>query len=390
MMELFWLLLPIAAVSGWWVAKREYASREGNCTTNSAKYVKGLNYLLDDNPDKAIEIFVRMAEVDKDTAETHLALGNLFRHRGEVARAIPIHRNLIASETLTSQQRNRAVLELGEDYMRAGLFDRAEILFKELVGQPEYTAMALARLVDIYEQEKDWKQAIVHCDRLENITGQSKRLETAHYCCELAEEALRRNDHSKAQELLQRALIRDPNGARASIMRGRMAMNDGNYATAIVAFQAVEHQNRSYFSEIITPLSQCYAALGRQAELIEYLRDVQRRDHTGRITDALAELLLEHQGEEAALQFLETELQAYPTFLGMRRLVELKLTHCQGSDYSDLSTLYRISKHMLNGSARYKCDSCGFIGKFLHWCCPSCKKWSGVKPIPDLVIKNNA
>lgn len=389
MMELLWLLLPVAAASGWWVAKREYNSQQETRITGSADYVKGLNYLLDDKPDKAIEVFFRMVEVDRDTAETHLALGNLFRRRGEVDRAIPIHRNLIARDTLTSQQRNRAVLELGEDYMRAGLFDRAEMLFRELVDRPEYTAIALARLVDIYEQEKDWQQSIVHCDRLEKMTGQSKRVETAHHCCELAEEALRHNDTGRAQELLQQALIRDPNCARASVLRGRIAMGDGNYAAAIVAFQAVEHQNRSYFTEVITPLGQCYTALGRQLELIAYLRDVQGRDHSGRVTDALAGLLLEQEGEEVALRFLENELQSYPTLFGMRRLVEIKLARNQNNAHCDLETLYRITKHMFDGAARYKCDNCGFIGKFLHWCCPSCKKWSTVKPFPDLVIRNN-
>jgi lipopolysaccharide biosynthesis regulator YciM len=388
MLDLLWFLLPVAAASGWWAAKRDYTGSE-QARTSSAEYVKGLNYLLDDKPDQAIEVFVRMVEVDRDTAETHLALGNLFRRRGEVDRAIPIHRNLIARTALTSEQRSRAMLELGEDYMRAGLFDRAETLFRELVEQPEHMAVALARLVDIYEQEKDWRQAIAHCDRLEKMTSQSRKVETAHYCCELAEEALRRNESGEAQELLRQALVRDPNCARASMLRGRMAMTDSNYAAAIVAFQAVEHQSRSYFSEIIPPLGQCHGALGRQAELIEYLRDVQGRDHTGRVTDALAELLLQQEGEEVVMLFLETELQNYPTLLGMRRLVELKLARSQGANHSDLDTLYRISRHLLDGTARYKCDNCGFVGKFLHWRCPSCKKWSSVKPIPDLVIRNN-
>jgi lipopolysaccharide biosynthesis regulator YciM len=389
MMELLWFLLPVAAASGWWVAKREYCNRKEPRTSSHAHCVKGLNYLLDEKPDKATEIFARTDEVDRDTAETHLALGTLFRRRGEMHRAIPIHRSLIARQTLTSQQRNRAVLELAEDYLRAGLFDRAEMLFRELLEQPEHTAFALVRLVEIYEQEKDWRQAIGYCDRLEKITGQTRRIETAHYCCELAEESLRHDAGEEAQGLLRQALIRDPNCARASILRGRIAISDGNYAAAIVAFQAVEHQNRSYFSEIITPLSQCYSALGRQTEFVEYLKDVQGRDHSGRITDALAEVLLQYEGEASALRFLETELQNYPSILGMRRLVELKLVRSQGAERSDLNTLYQISKHMLDGAARYKCDNCGFVGKFLHWCCPSCKKWNSVKPILDLVIKNH-
>lgn len=153
MMELLWLLLPVAAASGWWVARHDRA-RRSDVAVRSAEYFKGLNYLIDDKPDQAIEVFTRMADVDQDTAETHLALGNLFRRRGEVDRAIHIHGSLIARTNLTDDQRRRAMLELGEDYLRAGLFDRAEALFQELVDQPDHMEVALSRLIHILQQEK--------------------------------------------------------------------------------------------------------------------------------------------------------------------------------------------------------------------------------------------
>jgi lipopolysaccharide biosynthesis regulator YciM len=387
MIELLWLLLlPVAAASGWWAAQRRDVGRAGSATHN-AEYFKGLNYLIDDKPDQAIEVFTRMADVDRDTAEIHLALGNLFRRRGEVDRAIHVHGSLMARANLTADQRCRAMLELGEDYLRAGLFDRAEALLRDLMDQPAHTETALSRLVYIFQQEKDWRQAITYCDRLEHIAGESQRRQTAHFCCELAEEAIQRQEETEGRAWLSDALARDPNCTRASLLLGRLAMRAGNHQAAIVAFQAVERQDWGYLSEVIGPLGQCYGALGRLDEWIAYLREIQERDHGGRITDALAEWLLRQEGEDAALQFLECELRNYPTLLGLRRLVEIKLERGEGAKHTDLQALHCISTQMLNSAARYRCDHCGFVAKSLHWCCPSCQQWNTSKPMPDLVMK---
>ena len=385
MMELLWLLLPVAAASGWWAAKQELIARRHRCD-NRIDYVKGLNYLLDDKHDQAVEVFVRMSEVDQSAAETHLALGNLFRRRGEVDRAISIHRNLFAKAGLSFEQRGRAMLELGEDYMRAGLFDRAESLFKEIIGQYGHTAVALARLVNIYEQEKDWRQAISYSDRLEQLTDQCRKVEVAQYYCELAEEAQSTGDKEAGRKYLQQALERDPDCVRASILQGHMSMQEGDYEGAIIAFCAVGRQNQSFFPEVIIPLNQCCIALGQENRLIECLRKIQEKDHSGRITVSLVELLRRHQGEDAALAFLEAELRHYPTVLGMRTLIDLKLGQLNSANHSDLEALYRIGQHLLSGTACCKCDSCGFIGKSLHWRCPSCKRWSSVKPLSDLIV----
>jgi lipopolysaccharide biosynthesis regulator YciM len=385
MLELLWLLLPVAAASGWWAAKREGSGRERTHSGNNEGF-KGLNYLLDERPDQLIDAFVRAVDVDRDTADTHLALGSLFRRRGEVDRAISIHSNLIARDSLSTEQRSRAVLELGEDYMRAGLFDRAEALFRQLVGQPDHTTVALARLVGIYEQEKDWREAIEHCDRLEHLTGQSRKVETAQFCCELAEQAWQQRDARAARTFLRQALSRDPQCVRASMLQGDIALAEGDYSAAVTAFQTIERQNRCYLTEIIPQLEQCYAALGRPWAVLDYLRGVHAHDHSGRLTDLLATLLLRQQGEAAARCFLEDELRNYPTLLGLRRLVELKLALSEGTN-SDLHALYRISQHMLDDTARYQCDKCGFIGKSLHWCCPGCKSWGSIKSLPDMVFK---
>ncbi|PIE83605.1 MAG: lipopolysaccharide assembly protein LapB [Candidatus Contendobacter odensis] len=389
MMELLWLLLPVAAASGWWIARRGQVACN-NASVRSTEYLKGLNYLIDDKPDEAIEIFTRMADVDQDTVEMHLILGNLFRRRGEVDRAIHIHSSLIKRNHLTVKQRHQAMLELGEDYLRAGLLDRAEVLFLELMDQSKHTEVALSRLVYIFQQEKDWQQAIMYCDRLEQISGISRRREIAHYRCELAEESIQQQEPANARKWLQEALVRDPCCVRASMLLGYLFMDMGHYQEAIAAFQAVEQQDLDYFPEVINALSQCYSLLGNLDEWIAYLRKVHERDHGGRFTDALAEWLLKQEGEEAALDFLERELNNYPTLLGLRRLVEIKLEQSKGAEYADLRTLHCISTQMLNSTARYRCDNCGFVTRSLLWCCPSCLRWNTIKPLPDLVMKTGA
>jgi lipopolysaccharide biosynthesis regulator YciM len=387
MMELLWLLLPVAAASGWWAAKRE-PTPEREAHSGGTEYFQGLNYLLNDKPDKAIEVLSRLADVDRDTAETQMTLGSLFRRRGEVDRAIHIHSNLITKMALTHKQRNHAVLELGEDYLRAGLFDRAESLFRELVQQTDHTAVALERLVAIYEREKEWQQAIVHCERLEHMTGRSMKEQIANYYCELAAAAGTRK--AEARAFLAQALARDPHCPRAYIMLGMSAMEEANYEAAITAFQSIEQKACDYFAEVVDSLTECYLALDRREELIDYLDRIQARDHTGRATDALAKILLRKQGEKASLEFLEAGLRRHPTLLGLRRYVELKLSRNEGINHLDLEALFRISKQLLSDAAFYQCESCGLVFNSLHWRCPSCNSWNSIKLLPDLVYRGKA
>ena len=179
---LFWLLLPLAAGASWWAARRGIARVSGAQVDRlRSTYFRGLNYLLNEQPDKAIEVFLQIAEVDSNTIETHLALGNLFRRRGEVDRAIRVHQNLVARPTLNAEQKTSALLELGEDYMRAGLLDRAETLFTDLVGIDARAPSALRHLISIYQQERDWHKAIDHARRLEQATGESQGRMIAQY-----------------------------------------------------------------------------------------------------------------------------------------------------------------------------------------------------------------
>lgn len=389
-LSLFWLLLPVAAASGWWLARRSQQRRYSNQPTR-VDYFRGLSYLLDDKPDQALEVFAQMAEHDQGTVDTQLMLGHLFRRRGEVERAIHIHHNLTTRSHLTASQRQRAVLELAEDYMRAGLFDRAEALYRGLIERPtrgSHNAVALNRIIKIYEQEKDWRQAIVHCDLLERLTGQVRKVEAAHYCCELASEALQQQRPDAALTYLNEALQRDAGCARANLLQARLAMSRSDYNHAIRVLTAVERQKPVYLSEVLDPLSRCYAELAQPRQYSDWLRAAQTRHPYSWLTTSLARHIAETEGTGRALEFLAEQLQRQPSFASLRALLELKL-HQAGPDKDHLETLCQTSKQLLDSAVRYRCDQCGFTVKTLNWQCPSCKNWETIVPLPDLACRSD-
>jgi len=387
MLELLWLLLPVAALSGWFIGRRERGGGgDGSAADISSGYFQGLNYLLNEEPDKAIEVFTRMVEVDSDTVETHLALGNLFRRRGEVDRAIRIHQNLIARPSLNSGQRGYALLELGEDYMRAGLFDRAESLFNEAVDLDVHAETALEHLLDIYQQEKEWAQAVEAGTRLQSRTGRAMHGVIAQFTCERAEEALARENAAEARQFVRRALQSDPNCVRASILLGDLEKRQGNFRAALKAYQRIKHQDVEYIPEVLGRLLECHRELDQLPALIRYLRRVVREYDAVSITVTLAELIRERDGHRAALDFMADQLRRRPSIRGLKRLIELNINEDDPDSrrQRDLRVLLELFEALLRERPAYLCRSCGFAGKSLHWQCPSCKAWATIKPVKGL------
>lgn len=382
MFEFLWLLLPVAAASGWYAAKRSvFRAQEQKCSDLSSEYFEGLNYLLNEQPDKAIEVFIRMVEVDKDTVETHLALGSLFRRRGEVDRAIRIHQNLIARPTLTREQKNQALLELGEDYMKAGLFDRAENLLLELVELKSHTPIALQHLIDIYQQEKDWDKAIRMSRMYESATGQSLHKVIAQYYCEMAQTAIDEQNESQANSLIKQAFSQDRDCVRASILLGQLEQCNGNYNGAVKAYKHILDQDVEYLPEVIDEIQECYRKLNDDQQMQKFLDDILTR-YNG-ITPMLvkAEQLLAQQGEQQAMTFMANQLQKRPSVRGLQWLVEQNLERTEGRARENLTILRDLIHLLLKDKPIYECNLCGFTGKTLHWQCPSCKQWNTVKPI---------
>ena len=384
MIELLWLLLPLAAASGWWAARRSDSRKASTAASYSPAYFRGLNYLLNEQPDKAIDIFVKMIEVDSETVETHLALGNLFRRRGEVDRAIRIHQNLIARPTLDRDQRALALLELGQDYMRAGLFDRAESLFKELTEMRLHESQAYANLRIIYQQEKDWNGCLSVAKKLERITGEPLRTERAHYCCELAQEACDRKSFDEAKDLLRTAHSIDKRCVRATILTGRLAEQSGDFTSAIRAYRQVEEQDADYLSEVLPSLVECFRREGSRDELTAYLKRLLENRPGSTAMLALAEIMEADEGSGAALDFVTRSLPHHPNLEGIDRLIALNLKRTDDESTATLKILQQVISTLIESRHSYHCERCGFSSKALYWQCPSCQSWSSIKQGQDL------
>jgi lipopolysaccharide biosynthesis regulator YciM len=379
---LFWLLLPVAVAFGWFAATQRQG-KSGRCADSmlGSEYIKGLNYLLNEQQDKAIDVFMRMLEVNSDTVETHLALGNLFRKRGEADRAIRIHQNLVARTNLSNEQRYDALLELAQDYMKAGLFDRAEGLFRELIDANVHVSNALPLLLDIYQQEKDWASAVTIAIQIGFVGGQPTRAIIAQFYCELAENARARGNIDEALQLLDKAGEYNPHCARASLIRGNIAHQQGDHGSALSAYEQVVERDIELLPEILDEIRDCHVALDSMQLLIPFLHKAINQ-YTG-ITPvlALAEIISREKGDQEAAEFIAGELAKRPSVRGLSRFIDLSLSGTVGNAHDNLLILKSIIDQLLENKPVYKCSNCGFNGKSLHWQCPGCKQWNSIRPI---------
>ena len=380
--NLLWLLLPLAAASGWLGARLDQKRRaKRNSFDLPSAYFRGLNFLLNEQPDKAIEVFTQVLEVNSETVETHLALGNLFRRRGEVERAIRIHQNLIARPTLDKEQRSRALLELGQDYLKAGLFDRAENLFLELAEIRLHSEQALQLLLRIYQQEREWDKAISSARKLARLTGRNMDKVIAHFYCELSEAALAKQDYGPARAYAKDALGNDRDCVRASMLIGDIEAANGRYREAIRAWKQVEDQDAHFLGEVADRIADGYRRLGDEHGLYEFFRSALKRHQLIGVILTFADIIKSREGIEAAEKFIVDSLRRRPSVHGLHRLIELNLVEAKGSSKDDLMLLRNIIEELREQHQGYACQKCGFRGKSLHWLCPSCSSWSTIKPV---------
>ncbi|HEB54803.1 MAG TPA: lipopolysaccharide assembly protein LapB [Gammaproteobacteria bacterium] len=380
--EALLLLLPVAAFSGWLVGRRGRAVKtERGGADIPSDYLKGMNYLLNEQPDKAIETFIQMLDVDSNTVETHLALGGLFRRRGEVDRAIRIHQNLIARPTLNKDERTQALFELGQDYMRAGLLDRAETLLSELVDSDQRHRSALKLLLDIYQQEKEWQNAIQVAKKYELRTGENLSTSIAQFYCELAEQVRAQGEPLRALKLLKKALAEERSCVRASLLEADIEIAAGDAKSALRAAQRVEQQDADFIPEALPLIKRSYQELGRLNEYNRYLQRLLADHSCIAVVLELALLIYDAQGGEAAEEFVTDFLKHTPSVFGIERLIDLNLERVKDEVKDKLLVLKKVTGDILKNKPMYRCNHCGFNGRTLYWQCPGCKCWNTVKPV---------
>ena len=376
-----WMLLvfPLFFGMGWLAARIDIKELLSESSALPQSYFQGLNYLLNEQQDQAIEAFIEVVKVDPQTVELHFALGSLFRRRGEVDRAIRMHLNLVERADLDEEKKQQALFELAQDYLKAGILDRAEAAFHELQGSP-YEKEALDFLLEIFQKEKDWLKAIDICQRLTALTGKSHGKEAAFFYCELASGELARKQTDAAVVHLEQALAIHPQGVRASIMLGDIELAAGHAQRAIEIWKRIEQQDAQYLPLVAERLLQACRQTGDETVGVTLLQDWLQKYPSLDLMNVLFDALLQRDGADAAYTLVLNELKRNPTLLGLDKLLEAQLIKMSGERRADVELVKSLIHNRTRGLAMYRCSHCGFKARQFYWHCPACHSWESYSP----------
>jgi lipopolysaccharide biosynthesis regulator YciM len=374
--EYWWLLgFPLFFGLGWIAARIDIRQIVSESRSLPSSYFKGLNFLLNEQPDKAIEAFIEVVKVDPETIELHFALGSLFRRRGEYDRAIRMHQNLLERPGLGADQKLIALAELGQDYLKAGILDRAEEAFRKLEKSPQ-AAAARRHLLEIYEQEKDWDRAI----EMTKLVQPDPR-DLAQYYCELAAAESAESRPDAARRHLEAALEANRKCVRASLLLGDLDKSQGNPDQAMEHWKRVESQNPAYLALVAQRLLDAYREAGRAEEGLTLLTGYLERYPSLDLLDTVFQHTLEAKGPEQAYALVRDELKRNPTLLGLDRLLEAQIIAAGSPDKRrDLELVRSLVHGHTRRLARYRCETCGFKARQFHWRCPACGGWETYPP----------
>ncbi len=377
--ELWWLLaFPLFFALGWLAARIDIKHLVRESRALPRTYLTGLNFLLNEQPDKAIDAFIEAVKIDNQTVELHFALGSLFRRRGETDRAIRMHQNLVDRDDLSEEQRQQALSELGLDFLKAGLLDRAEAIFVKLRGA-RLNDFALKNLLDIYQQEKDWRKAIEIAEALPH-EGVLWEKEVSNFHCELASADIANSRFDEGLASLGRALEMNRKSVRASMLLGDLHAARGDDAAALEAWKKIESQNPVYLALVAERLMDAYRRLGQLEQGMQLLRSFLDQYPSLDLLDALFQWELQKEGPQAAYQLVRDELRRNPTLLGLDKLLEAALLTAPVEQRTDIELVKGLVHGHTRRVARYRCDACGFKARQFYWRCPACGGWETYPP----------
>ena len=370
------LLIPLFFGLGWAAARVDMRQVVHESRALPRSYFQGLNFLLNEQPDKAIDSFLEVAKVDSQTVELHFALGNLFRRRGETERAIRMHQNLIDRPDLDDDVRLHALSELGQDFLKSGLLDRAEEIFNKLVGTV-FEDEAKRNLLEIYQVEKEWQKAIELARELPDVASQQ---EVAEFYCELAAGEIMRSRPDSARVHLEAAMQQNRKCVRASLLQGDLLLQEGNLPGAIDAWQRIEQQDPAYLALVAQRLLETYRKMSRRDEGTALLRGYLERYPSLDLLDVVYQQILEGEGNEAAYRLVRDELARNPTLLGLEKLMSARLPLAAPEIRPDVELAKTIIQGYTKRLSRYRCDNCGFKARQFYWRCPACGGWESYPP----------
>jgi len=387
--EFWWLLaLPLFFSLGWLAARVDLKQLLAESTALPAAYFKGLNFLITNQQDKAIEAFTEAVQANTDSLELHFALGSLFRKRGEVDRAIHLHLHLLEKKELEPQQKLAVTAELAQDYLKAGLFDRAEELFESL-DDDRYRQPALRALLEIYVREREWERAIKAATELERISGVPFRVEIAHYYCEMAVKSKLANDTHTARFELDQALNANKNCVRANVLLGDLEAESGNHMVAISTWKRIEFQKPEYLGLIAPKLLASYRALNQTSDGLALLQTYLQTYQLSSLLNVLYEAILVEENAENAAKLARNELIKMPSLNTLDLLLQaraiLETSHPQNGNLQDTQLMQQAVRHAIGNKTAYHCEQCGFKAKYHHWQCPACNAWEALPAEPTTV-----
>ncbi|QGZ55257.1 lipopolysaccharide assembly protein LapB [Paraburkholderia acidiphila] len=386
-LDFWWLLvIPVAFALGWMASRYDLKALLSESANLPRSYFRGLNFLLNEQPDKAIDAFIEVAKLDPETVELHFALGNLFRRRGETDRAIRVHQNLLSRSDLPVNERDHALYELGQDFLKAGMLDRAEETFGKLKSG-DFALGAQRALLAIYEIEKDWNRCIDTARHLETMGAASLDLEIAQFHCELAQEALQQKKPDEARRQLTLALKANAQNVRATILAGDVDAASGDCEAALGHWREVEAQNPAYLPLVAEKVMKAYETLGRAEEGAQLLTTWVDAYPSNDLLDVAYKHVAALRGADAAHALARTQMQKSPNLAGMARLLEAQQASAEEPRRSELELMRKLLQQRTKNLPRYTCQNCGFRARLFYWQCPGCSGWETyaprrVEPVP--------
>lgn len=382
------ILLPLAAASGWFVARMR--PPEESDAGLDPRLTQGLGLLVNNQTDAAIDLFMNIAEAEPETVELQLTLGNLFRRRGEIDRALRVHHQLSQNINLPPLQRNRARFELASDYLRAGILDRAQGLFRELADQGIFLEASLNALTRIHEQQRDWESAIETLRWLSSAKGRDFGPTIAHYYCEMAQQARKGTDQKQVEKLMRKARQADASNVRVNMLRVDEFSSSGDVAKATQVLMQIAQDDPRFIPEVIPRLKVLLEAGGDEKSYVECLQELAKKREGVSAAIGLARWREDH-GEPGVETLLE-EIRQFPNWIAMQAALELPWPESEtGEQFQELLQALRGALDpLLSKRIRYLCDSCGYGSGMLNWQCPSCKNWGSQAPVTDLRLAQMA
>ena len=379
---LLWFFLFLTLAIGWLLGfySRPSVKVEEASSDSSPNIKHRLQLFFDSYDDASIDKFVQSLEVTPETVALHISIGKHFRTQGEVEKAILIHQNLMAHPELDQSASEPVIYELAKDYRAAGLYDRAEALLEQLKSSRAFSFKSLTLLLDIFEREKDWQNALDVASGMDLKRNPDIALSAAYYCCEIAEEKANSGEVYEARKMLKKALRLSKNCVRAHLELAKMEMESEGYRAAISHLKQVAENSPENLSLALPLLLECTQLTNTFDQYRKYLNRLYDSTAQVAVMLALVDSWLIEGNKEEAFSFLENELAKTPSMKVLGELLERKENALQETSPEVLEVIKVVISKAQKESEQFICSHCGFTGKQMHWMCPSCKQWQAIRP----------